>query len=56
MMQLGFFCFSKAPKDLSHLPPVEHIKALVNLFEKSTRARGNSTVLYEDPDASGMGD
>lgn len=56
IIQLAFFCFTKPPKDLSHMPPVECIRALVNQFEQATRERGNSTVLYDDPDSSGMGD
>lgn len=56
MMQLAFYCFSKQPKDLSHLPPVESIRALIAQFEQATRERGNSTVLYEDPDATSIGD
>lgn len=56
MLQLAFFCFTRPPKDLSHLPPVETIRSLVNHFESATRARGNSTVLYEDPDAISVGD
>jgi hypothetical protein len=41
---------------LSHLPPVEPIRAMVTNFEAATRARGHSTVLYEDPDATSAGD
>lgn len=29
---------------------------MITLFEKATRARGNSTVLYEDPDATDLKD
>jgi hypothetical protein len=52
MMQLAFFCFSKPPRDLSHLPPVEQIRGMISYFEAETRQKGNSTVLYEDPDAT----
>ena len=48
--------FSRPPRDLSHLPPVEQIKAMVSHFENATRSRGQSTVLYEDPDATDMVD
>ena len=37
MPQLAFFCFTRPPKDLSHLPPVEQIKQLVSHFEQATR-------------------
>ena len=56
MMQLGLFIFTRPPKDLSHLPPGEQVRAMIMLFEKATRARGNSTVLYEDPDATDLKD
>jgi len=38
------------------MPPVESVRALVNHFEIATRSRGHSTVLYDDPDATGIGD
>ena len=56
MMQLGYFCYSRAPEDLSYLPPVETIRAMIKNFEQVTRARGHSTVLYEDPDATSVKD
>jgi hypothetical protein len=58
MLQLAYFCFTKegAANDLSHMPPVETIRALIKHFEDATRARGNSTVLFEDPDASSATD
>ncbi len=56
MMQLAYFCFTREPRDLSHLPLAETIKALIKHFEDATRARGYSTVLYEDPDATSVAD
>jgi hypothetical protein len=56
MLQLAFFCFSRPPQDLSDLPVVESLRALVLHFEQAMRSRGLSTVLYEDPDATGLGD
>jgi hypothetical protein len=35
---------------------VETVKALIKQFEDATRARGNSTVLYEDPDSTSASD
>ena len=32
------------------------MKALIKQFEDATRARGNSTVLYDDPDATSASD
>ena len=42
--------------DVAELPPVESIKALKAQFEKATKARGNTTILYEDPDSTSIGD
>jgi hypothetical protein len=35
---------------------VETVNGLIKTFENATRARGNSTVLYEDPDATSASD
>ena len=56
MMQLGLFLFTRGTQDLSHLPPVEQLRAMIRLFEKATRAKGQSTVLFEDPDATDLKD
>lgn len=56
VLQLAYFIFTRAPRDLSNLPLVETIKALVAHFEGATRSKGLSTVLYDDPDATGVGD
>jgi hypothetical protein len=55
-MQLAYFCFTRDPHNLSHLPPSETVKALIKVFEDATRSRGNSTVLYDDPDATSAAD
>ena len=39
MTQLGYFLFTKSPKDLSHLPPVETLKAMVEHFKQATKAK-----------------
>lgn len=41
---------------MSHLPPSETLRALIRQFEDATRSRGNSTVLYDDPDATSATD
>ena len=56
IMQLAFYCFTRPPKDLSGLPPVETLKAMISHWDQATRDRGNSTVLYEDPDTTSVGD
>ena len=38
------------------MPPVETIRALVAHFEHATRSKGLSTVLYDDPDSTSIGD
>jgi hypothetical protein len=40
IIQASNFIYSKPPLDISHLPTVESIKALVAHFEKATRERG----------------
>jgi uncharacterized membrane protein YdfJ with MMPL/SSD domain len=55
-MQMSYFCFTREPRNLSHLPPVETVRALIKHFEDATRSRGNSTVLFEDPDATSVAD
>lgn len=56
-MQLAYFCFTRDPVNLSHLPLAETVRSgLLRTFEEATRARGYSTVLYEDPDATSVAD
>lgn len=38
------------------MPMVETVNSLIKHFEDATRARGHSTVLYEDPDATSVSD
>lgn len=38
------------------MPPVETIRALVDHFENGARSKGLSTILFDDPDATGVGD
>ena len=56
MTQLAYHLYSKPPLDLSHMPPVETMKAMVEHFKKATKQRGQSVVLFEDPDIVGIGD
>jgi hypothetical protein len=42
--------YSRAPQDLRHYPPVESLKALLSRFEKATRDKGQSTLLFENPE------
>jgi hypothetical protein len=56
MLQLAFYMYSKAPKDLSHMPLVERLNEMISDWREATRSRGQATILYEDPDATGAGD
>lgn len=56
LLQLAYYCFTKEPKDISHLPPAETVRAFVKHLEDATRSRGMSTVLFEDPDATSAAD
>ena len=38
------------------MSPPEMIQDLINYFEKATRRRGHTTMLYEDPDTTTIGD
>ena len=53
-MQFSLFVFSRPPRDLSHLPPVEALKAFKSMLEDATRAMGKSVILFEDPDATSV--
>ena len=51
--QLAYFIYNK---HFPFLTPSDFILKLINHFEKATRSRGQSTLLYEDPDATTIGD
>ena len=53
---MAYFAFTKPPIDLSHLPPVESLNKFIAECESTTRKKGLSVVLFEDPDATGMAD
>ena len=56
ILQLAYYMYTRPPKDLSHLPIVETLKQMISDWRDATRNRGQSTILYEDPDATGAGD
>lgn len=56
MEQLAYFIYSKPPLDFSFTGPKEQLMKLIQHFEKATRSRGQSTLLYEDPDTTTIGD
>ena len=56
VLQLAYYMYTRPPKDLSHLPIVETVKQMIVDWREATRNRGQSTILYEDPDATGAGD
>jgi hypothetical protein len=43
-------------KNLSHLSMPDMIMQLLSHFEKATKAKNQSTILYEDPDTTTIGD
>jgi len=55
-IQLGYVIYTGPPNNMSHLTPAETLTKLITFFEESARSRGQSTLLYEDPDASSLGD
>ena len=48
--QVAFLSFSRPPKDLSFMPLVESLLAMISIFRASTKAKGHSLMLYEEPD------
>jgi hypothetical protein len=48
--QVSFLSFSRPPKDLSFMPLVESLLTLLLIFRESAKAKGQSMILYEDPD------
>ena len=55
-IQMSIFMHSRLPNQLSHLPPVVSIASLVHKLEEATERRNESLILFEDPDASALGD
>ncbi len=43
-------------KTMSHLSLPDMIMSLLSHFEKATKAKNQSTILYEDPDTTTIGD
>ena len=49
-LQVAMFVFGRDPINLSQKPPIESLKAFLELFEKSAVQRGESIKLYDNPD------
>lgn len=56
IIQTSIYVFTKPPEDKSHLPPVECLHSFLRKLEKGQRDRGASTILFDDPDATSIGD
>ena len=56
IIQTAIYMFTKPPEDLSHFPSVEALNHFLKKLEKAQKAKGGSTILFEDPDATGIGD
>jgi len=50
ILQVAHLLYTREPHDYSHLPPVEHLRELLKKFRYAAKSRGESTLLYEDPD------
>jgi hypothetical protein len=50
ILQVSHLLYTRPPNDLTHLPPVEHVRELLKRFRGAAKSRGESTLLYEDPD------
>lgn len=55
-IQLGYVIYTSPPNNMTHLSPADALLKLIAFFEESARSKGHSTLLYEDPDATSMGD
>ena len=55
-IQIASFIYSRPPNKLSHLPHVKVVESLVKHFMWSTKQKKESIILYEDPDATALGD
>eukprot|EP00831_Metopus_contortus_P009565 TRINITY_DN13687_c0_g1_i4.p1 TRINITY_DN13687_c0_g1~~TRINITY_DN13687_c0_g1_i4.p1 ORF type:complete len:659 (+),score=110.04 TRINITY_DN13687_c0_g1_i4:251-2227(+) len=53
-LQIAIILHSKPPISLSCIPLVESLRQLLKKFEAATAARGESTVLYTDPEAASL--
>lgn len=53
-LQLAIFIHNKPPRSLACVPLVDSIKTLLSRFETATASRGESTVLYTDPEAAAL--
>lgn len=56
MLQLSVICFTRAPLDLSGMPPLAQLRALLDHLARVAKQKKFSTFLYEDPEASALGD
>ena len=52
IIQIAFYLY----RDQLYLTPGDTVMRLIQHFENATRNRGASTLLYEDPDATTLGD
>mmetsp|Transcript_33174 Transcript_33174/g.30105 ORF Transcript_33174/g.30105 Transcript_33174/m.30105 type:complete len:183 (+) Transcript_33174:2419-2967(+) len=56
LIQFSIFAFGRPPKNLGHLPIFVSVEELFRIFRDVTHKKRKSTVLYDDPDATEMGD
>lgn len=56
IIQTALYIFTKPPEDKSHFPPVECLHSFLRKLEKGQKDKGASTILFEDPDATTVGD
>lgn len=56
MLQMSYIIYTGPPHNMIYLSPAEGLIKLIKFFEESAKSRGQSTLLYEDPDAQTLGD
>jgi hypothetical protein len=52
-IQAAILSFSRPPKDISHLPPVESVIGLMRYFELGSRGLGENMNIFRDQEAKG---
>lgn len=56
MIQLAYIIYTNSPFNMIYLSPADSLVKLIKFFEEAARSKGQSTLLYEDPDLTSRGD
>lgn len=56
VLQFAIYVYSKPPHDYSAFPPLKSLELMLDKMKVETEKRKQPTILYEDPDATGIKD